>query len=502
MASAAGARGRASSRRTGTTPHSRLICRQVASLGSSRRGSGAAGRMAATSCAVAPPAETTRMQRTRRSRASCAVARAAAWRSGDAGRRARRRRAAADAGSRPLVAPPPRRAMRSIICTTRTGWRPEAVSAESITASAPLNTAVGDVGDLGAGRLRRRRPCSRASASRRSPACRRARPSSSSRSWAIGTASGSSSTPRSPRATMIPSAAATISSMFSIASGFSIFAISRWASRPAASRAARRGRRRGGRTTARGSRRPSASAKRGVLAVLLGQRGRRDRRAGQVDPLVVAQRSRRARPGSATSSPVDRGRPGAPAARRRAAPGCRGARRRASPAYWDGMSAGPPTTSRVVTVTVSPSAQLDRAALRAGRRGSSGRTGRRGRRRGARPRRRPRARAGRRRRGRRGRRGRSSAARRRRPAASSSRTVAGSLDAGPSVATIFVRRRLSISADCELGAGLPCHSSIRVTLLEAEFATHTEPPAKAMPGAPCPPGSARRRPCRCSRRSG
>ena len=46
------------------------------------------------------------------------------------------------------------------------------------------------------------------------------------RFWAIGTCSSGSSTPRSPRATMIPSNASTISSSVSTACGFSIFAIS------------------------------------------------------------------------------------------------------------------------------------------------------------------------------------------------------------------------------------------------------------------------------------
>ena len=115
--------------------------------------------------------------------------------------------------------------MRSIIDTTRTGCAPEAVSAESITASDALNTAVA-TSETSA-------RVGWASLTMLSSICvativglAAARPSSSRRSWAIGTVSGSSSTPRSPRATMIPSEAATISSMFSIASGFSIFEIS------------------------------------------------------------------------------------------------------------------------------------------------------------------------------------------------------------------------------------------------------------------------------------
>ena len=46
------------------------------------------------------------------------------------------------------------------------------------------------------------------------------------RFWTSGTCSSGSSTPRSPRATMIPSNAATISGSAATASGFSIFAMS------------------------------------------------------------------------------------------------------------------------------------------------------------------------------------------------------------------------------------------------------------------------------------
>ena len=51
------------------------------------------------------------------------------------------------------------------------------------------------------------------------------RASSTARFCTIGTASSGSSTPRSPRATMMPSKASTISSSASTACGFSIFAM-------------------------------------------------------------------------------------------------------------------------------------------------------------------------------------------------------------------------------------------------------------------------------------
>ena len=54
------------------------------------------------------------------------------------------------------------------------------------------------------------------------------RPSRMRRFCSIGTSAAPISTPRSPRATMSASATATIASSCSIASGFSIFAITRW----------------------------------------------------------------------------------------------------------------------------------------------------------------------------------------------------------------------------------------------------------------------------------
>ena len=55
--------------------------------------------------------------------------------------------------------------------------------------------------------------------------------------WTSGTSSIGSSMPRSPRATITPSAASTISSAFAAACGFSIFAITGRSRPPSASRA-------------------------------------------------------------------------------------------------------------------------------------------------------------------------------------------------------------------------------------------------------------------------
>ena len=62
------------------------------------------------------------------------------------------------------------------------------------------------------------------------------RPRRMIRFWASGTSAAPISTPRSPRATISPSATATMASRCSIASGFSILAITRW--RPPAPAAA------------------------------------------------------------------------------------------------------------------------------------------------------------------------------------------------------------------------------------------------------------------------
>ncbi len=60
--------------------------------------------------------------------------------------------------------------------------------------------------------------------------------------WMIGTASGGSSTPRSPRATITPSLTSRISSRLSIACGFSSLAMTLISSPPASCSSVRRSR--------------------------------------------------------------------------------------------------------------------------------------------------------------------------------------------------------------------------------------------------------------------
>jgi len=117
------------------------------------------------------------------------------------------------------------RAMRSIIFTASTGYFPAAVSPLSITASVPSMTALAtSAASARVGRGFRIIESSiwvavmtvfpRLLVSRMMRFC------------TIGTFSAPTSTPRSPRATMAPSAASRISSRFATASGFSILAIS------------------------------------------------------------------------------------------------------------------------------------------------------------------------------------------------------------------------------------------------------------------------------------
>ena len=113
--------------------------------------------------------------------------------------------------------------MRAIICTDSTGYVPEAVSAESMTASEPSKIALAtSEASARVGRelavidssicvaVMAKRPISLALA--RICFC------------AIGTASGGSSTPRSPRATITPSLTRRISSRLSMACAFSSLA--------------------------------------------------------------------------------------------------------------------------------------------------------------------------------------------------------------------------------------------------------------------------------------
>ncbi len=114
--------------------------------------------------------------------------------------------------------------IRTIIFTASTGCFPTAVSAESMTASVPSKMALAtSEASARVGRL-----CSTIDSSiwvavmTGFPAARASR---IIRFWSTGTRSGGSSTPRSPRATMMPSAAARIASRFSTAWGFSILAM-------------------------------------------------------------------------------------------------------------------------------------------------------------------------------------------------------------------------------------------------------------------------------------
>ena len=115
--------------------------------------------------------------------------------------------------------------MRLIVATAWTGYSPTLVSADSISASAPSSTALATseasarVG-RGAEIIDSSIWVATMTGLAWSLAC------STIRFWAIGTCSSGSSTPRSPRATMIPSKASTISGSASMAWGFSIFAIS------------------------------------------------------------------------------------------------------------------------------------------------------------------------------------------------------------------------------------------------------------------------------------
>ena len=113
--------------------------------------------------------------------------------------------------------------MRAIVCTDSIGYFPTLVSPESISASAPSSTAFA-TSDASA-RVGREALIIDSSiwvATMTGLALLRA--ISTARFWTIGTSSSGSSTPRSPRATMMPSNARMISRRFSTACGFSILA--------------------------------------------------------------------------------------------------------------------------------------------------------------------------------------------------------------------------------------------------------------------------------------
>ena len=114
--------------------------------------------------------------------------------------------------------------IRAMVRTHSIGYSPTLVSPESITASAPSSTALAQSeasARVGLGALII--DSSTWVATITGLALRRH--ISVARFCTIGTCSRGSSTPRSPRATMMPSKASTISARFSTACGFSIFAI-------------------------------------------------------------------------------------------------------------------------------------------------------------------------------------------------------------------------------------------------------------------------------------
>ena len=114
--------------------------------------------------------------------------------------------------------------MRAIVLTASSGYLPEAVSPDSMIASEPSRIALAT--SLASARVGRGLRIIESSIW---VAVTTGLPRTLHLAMiifcSIGTSSGDISMPRSPRATMIPSAAAMIASMFWIASGFSIFAI-------------------------------------------------------------------------------------------------------------------------------------------------------------------------------------------------------------------------------------------------------------------------------------
>ncbi len=114
--------------------------------------------------------------------------------------------------------------IRAIVLTVSIGYLPTLVSPESITASAPSSTALAT--SEASARVGRAFSIIESSiwvATMTGLAF--SRHSCTARFCTSGTWSSGSSTPRSPRATMMPSNASTIASRRSTASGFSILAI-------------------------------------------------------------------------------------------------------------------------------------------------------------------------------------------------------------------------------------------------------------------------------------
>ena len=181
--------------------------------------------------------------------------------------------------------------MRAMVATVMTGYSPTLVSPDSMTASAPSRTAFA-TSEVSArvGTGLEIIDSSICVATMTGLAMRRA--SSTACFCTIGTASSGSSTPRSPRATMMPSKASMISSRASTACGFSIFAMT-GTLRPSSAMISKhpvdvRGvaHEREGDVVGAELEAPAQ-----VGLVLLRQRGHVDRDAGQVDALVVRDRA-------------------------------------------------------------------------------------------------------------------------------------------------------------------------------------------------------------------
>jgi hypothetical protein len=112
--------------------------------------------------------------------------------------------------------------MRAIMRTARAGWAPEAVSPESMVASAPSKMAVAT--SLASARVGRELDTIECNISVATMAVRRCSAAAASTLRCnTGTCSGGNSTPRSPRATITASLASTMASSRSMACGVSIF---------------------------------------------------------------------------------------------------------------------------------------------------------------------------------------------------------------------------------------------------------------------------------------
>ena len=199
--------------------------------------------------------------------------------------------------------------MRAIIEHASCGCLPIAVSAESISASAPSNTAARDVARLGARRPRTIRSSTAASRWRRCTGvcCSRQRPMISF--CTTGTTSGDSSTPRSPRATITASAAATsLPEVLDRLAAFRSWRQSASAGRPVCRPRATPARRpRASRTTARRNRRRSPARAPGRGGPASVSAGNRTRFEGSVTPMRSRERAalddRGTRPGRSRSRP-------------------------------------------------------------------------------------------------------------------------------------------------------------------------------------------------------